>query len=234
MINFRGDFKAVGHVLKDSWQRKNHEEKNSPRHFAHPCENFAGYAKPFSNSKCHPVPLLWCHPVPLFWFHPLFTRLLSHLILPFFSHSTPPFEHGPEGPLLSLRRVALRGREPPMLGCLVIFHLRRPPQRPRKFPFLKVERLLVHSLLLLNTSMRLGDLLLHKGRLLHTLRVQCGALLPRGPGFQAQASHPELHSLSLLLLHMLELLHIMSFLPTCHRGLILDARCSQHCPLRAT
>ena len=51
MINFRGDFKAVGHDLKDSWQRKNPEEKNSPRYFAHSCENFARYAKPFSNSK---------------------------------------------------------------------------------------------------------------------------------------------------------------------------------------
>ena len=45
MINFRGDFKVVGHILKDSCQRKNPEEKNSPRHLAHPCENFAGYAK---------------------------------------------------------------------------------------------------------------------------------------------------------------------------------------------
>ena len=51
MINFKGDFKVVGHVLKDSWQRKNPEEKNSPRHFAYPCANFARYAKPFSNSK---------------------------------------------------------------------------------------------------------------------------------------------------------------------------------------
>ena len=121
-----------------------------------------------------------------------------------------------------------------MLGCLVIFHLRRPPQRPRKFPLLKVERPLVHSFLLLNTSMRLGDQLLHKGRLLHTLRVQCGALLPRGLGLQAQASHPEFHSLSLLLLHMLKLLYIMSFLPTCHRGILSYAQCSQHRPLRAT
>ena len=27
MINFMGHFKAVGHVLKDSWQRKNPVEK---------------------------------------------------------------------------------------------------------------------------------------------------------------------------------------------------------------
>ena len=57
-LKSRGDFKAVGHVLKDSWQRKNPEEKNSPRHFAQHCEIFANhckifaeYAKPFSNSK---------------------------------------------------------------------------------------------------------------------------------------------------------------------------------------
>ncbi|RVW36262.1 hypothetical protein CK203_107269 [Vitis vinifera] len=49
----QGDFKEVGHVLKDSWQRKNPKEINSPRHFAHPCENFVGYAKPLSNSKSH-------------------------------------------------------------------------------------------------------------------------------------------------------------------------------------
>ena len=109
-----------------------------------------------------------------------------------------------------------------------------PPQRPRRFPLLKVERLLVPPLLLLSIGMRLGDQLLHKGRLLHTLRVQCDALLPRGPGIQAQASHLEFHNLSLLSLHMLELLQILSFLPTCHRGLLSDARCSQHCPLRAT
>ena len=172
--------------------------------------------------------------MPLFWFHPLFTRLLSYLTPPFFSHSTPLFEHRPEGPLLPLRRVALRGREPPMLGCLVICHLKRPPQRPRKFPILRVERPLVHSLLLLSVGIRLGDQLLHKGRLLHALRVQCSALLPKGPGLQAQASHLEFHSLSLLLLHMLELLHIMSFISTCHQGLLSYARCSQHCPLRAT
>ena len=136
--------------------------------------------------------------------------------------------------MLPLLRVALRGREPHLLGCLVILHLRRPPQRPRRFPLQRVEHSLVHSLLLLNASMRLGNQLLHKGRLLRALRVQCDALLPRRLGLQAQANHPELHSLSLLLLHMLELLQILSFLPTCHRGLLSDTRCSQHRPLRAT
>ena len=65
MINFRGDFKAVGHVLKDSWQRKNPLKKKihqgiwhtlvkisqGMRKFRRVCENFVGYAKPFSNSK---------------------------------------------------------------------------------------------------------------------------------------------------------------------------------------
>ena len=60
----------------------------------------------------------------------------SHLTHPSLSHSTPSFEHrpkahfsifiwhGPDGPLLPLRRVALRGRGPPLLGCLVICHHR--------------------------------------------------------------------------------------------------------------
>ena len=199
-------------------------------------------------SLCHLAVFSQCHPVPLFWFHPLFTcpPSPSHHTPPSLYHSTPPFEHGlkahfsisiwqgPEGPLLPHRIVALRGREPPLLECLVICHLRRPPKRPRRFPFLRVERPLVPPLLLLSACMRLGDQLLHKGPLLHALRVQCGALLPRGPGLQAQASHLELHNLSLLQLHMLELLQILSFLPTCHWGLLSDARCSQHCPLRAT
>ncbi|RVW44163.1 hypothetical protein CK203_089410 [Vitis vinifera] len=46
------------------------------------------------------------------------------------------------------------------------------------------------------------------GVTLRALRVQCDALLPRGPGLQAQASHLELYN--------------------------LNARCSQHRPLRAT
>ena len=158
----------------------------------------------------------------------------SHLTPPSLSHSTPPFEHGPKGPLLPLRRVALRGREPPLLEYLVICHLRRPPQRPRRFPFLRVECPLVPHILLLSAGMRIGDQLLHKGRLFRALRVQCGALLPKGLGLQAHASHLELHSLSLLLLHMLELLQILSFLLTCHWGLLSDAQCSQHHPLRAT
>ncbi|KAL6321888.1 hypothetical protein AAG906_035594 [Vitis piasezkii] len=220
-----GDFKAVGHVLKDSWRGKTLKKKNSPRHFAHPCENFTGYAKPFSNSKCHPASVLVPPSIHT-------SSLASHSSVPFPFDT--PFEHGPEahfsisiwqgpkGPLLPLRRVALRGREPPLLGCLVIRHLRMPPQRPRRFPLLRVERPLVPPLLLLSIGMRLGDQLLHKGRLLRTLKVQCDALLPRGPGIQAQASHLELHNLSLF------------FLPTCHRGLLSDARCSQHRPLRAT
>ena len=69
-----------------------------------------------------------------------------------------------------------------------------------------VERSLVLPLLLFSVGMRLGDQLLHRGRLLRALRVQCGALLPRRLRLQAQASHLELHSLSLLLLHMVELL----------------------------
>ncbi|RVX03784.1 hypothetical protein CK203_022996 [Vitis vinifera] len=47
------DFKADGHVLKDSWQRKNPEEKNSPRHFTHPCKNSQGMKNP-SQSKIPP------------------------------------------------------------------------------------------------------------------------------------------------------------------------------------
>ena len=68
---------------------------------------------------------------------------------------------GPEGPLLPLRRVVLRGREPPLLECLMIRHLRRPPQRPRTFHLLRVENPLVPHLLLLSAGMRLGDQLLH-------------------------------------------------------------------------
>ncbi|RVW18740.1 Retrovirus-related Pol polyprotein from transposon 17.6 [Vitis vinifera] len=112
-----GDFKVVGHVLKDSWQRKNPEEKNSPRHFTHPCENFASY----------------------------YTRATA-------SH----------------------------------------PQSSVQNPLAKRAR----------TS---------------------------SPGESSKVSQYEP-----LLLHMLELLQILSFLPTCHRGLLSDAQCSQHRPLRAT
>ncbi|KAL6329175.1 hypothetical protein AAG906_011635 [Vitis piasezkii] len=54
----RGDFKAVGHVLKDSWQRKNPEEKNSPRHFAHSCEIYHGPKAYFLICIWHEGPLL--------------------------------------------------------------------------------------------------------------------------------------------------------------------------------
>ena len=101
--------------------------------------------------------------------------LPSHLTPPSLSHLTTSFEHGvethfsifiwhgPKGPLLPLHKVTLRGRELPLLGYLVICHLRRPPQRPRRFPLLRVERPLVPHLLLLSIGMRLGDQLLHKG-----------------------------------------------------------------------
>ena len=103
--------------------------------------------------------------------------------------------HGPEELFSPLHRVALWDKEPLLLKYLVILHFR--PWRPRGFHLLRVERPLVPPLLLLSASMRLGDQLLHKGQLLRTLRVQCRTLLPRGPGLQAQTSHPELHSLSL-------------------------------------
>ena len=86
--------------LKILGKGKTLKKKNSRRHFAHPCEKFAGYAKPFSNSK-HPANLsatlqplhsvtpclcsgstLYSHPSP------------SHLTPPPLSHLTPPFEHG--------------------------------------------------------------------------------------------------------------------------------------------
>ena len=40
MINFKGDFKAVGHVLKDSWQRKNPKEKKFIKAFRTPLRKF--------------------------------------------------------------------------------------------------------------------------------------------------------------------------------------------------
>ncbi|KAL6312654.1 hypothetical protein AAG906_010360 [Vitis piasezkii] len=79
--------------------------------------------------------------------------LFTHLTSLSLSHSTPSFEQGPEahfsifiwqgpeGPLLILSRVALRGREPPLL-------------RPHRFPLLRVERPLVPPLLLLSTVRR--------------------------------------------------------------------------------
>ena len=38
MINCRGDFKAVGCVLKDSWQRKNQGNSHTLRNFRRACE----------------------------------------------------------------------------------------------------------------------------------------------------------------------------------------------------
>ena len=67
--------------------------------------------------------------------------------------------HGPEKPCPPLHQVALQGREPSLLGCLVILHFR--PQRPRRFHFLRVERPLVLPLLLLSAYMRREDHLLH-------------------------------------------------------------------------
>ena len=89
-----------------------------------------------------------------------------------------------------------------------------------------MERPLVLLHLLLNADTRRRDHLLHQGRLLCALRVQYGALMPRGSGLQAQASHLELHSLSLL--------QILRFLLICHRSLLSDARCSQHRPMLTT
>ena len=91
--------------------------------------------------------------------------------------------HGPKEPFPPSHRVALRGREPHLLGCLVILHLR--PRRPYKFHLLRMECPQVLHILLLNADMRQGDHLLHQGRLLHALRVQCGALLPKRSGLQA-------------------------------------------------
>ena len=79
-----------------------------------------------------------------------------------------PTWHGPEKLFSPLHRVALRGKEPPLLGCLVILHLK--PRRPRKFHILRVERPLVLPLLLLSAYMTWGDHLLHQGRLLYPLR----------------------------------------------------------------
>ena len=135
-----------------------------------------------------------------------------------------PSEHGPENPFSPLHRDALRGKEHSLLRYLMILHLR--PQRPRGFHLPKVDQPLVLPLLLLNADTRRGDHLLHQMRLLLTLGVQYNALLLRGPRHQAQASHPELHSLSLL--------QFLRFLLICHRSLLSDSRCSQHRPLRAT
>nr|CAN71928.1 hypothetical protein VITISV_020876 [Vitis vinifera] len=60
MINFKGDFKVVGHVLKDSWQRKNLEEKIHQG-------NFAGYetrrpATTQGATVLHPQSLVRCPP----------------------------------------------------------------------------------------------------------------------------------------------------------------------------
>ena len=97
-------------------------------------------APPHCESLCHLVASSQCHPVPLFWFCPLFTCPSSHLTSSSLSHSTPPFEHRPDAHfsifiwqrperlLLPIHRVTRRGREPSLLGCLVIHHLRRPPQ----------------------------------------------------------------------------------------------------------
>ena len=67
--------------------------------------------------------------------------------------------HGPEEPFLPFHRIALRGNEPPLLGCLMILHFR--PRRPRRFHLLRVVRPLVLPLLLLGVDMRRGDHLLH-------------------------------------------------------------------------
>ena len=106
----------------------------------------------------------------------------------------------------------------------MILHLR--PRKPRGFHLPRVEQPLVLSFLLLSADTRRGDHLIHQGRLLCTLRVQYDALLPRESGLQAQASHPELHSLRLL--------QIMRFLLTYRQSLLSNARYSQHHPLKAT
>ena len=67
---------------------------------------------------CLHAPLASHSSVPL-----LFNTLLEHRLEAHFSIS---IWHGPEGPLPPLCKVALRGRETLLLGCVVIRHLRRP------------------------------------------------------------------------------------------------------------
>ena len=101
-----------------------------------------------------------------------------------------PTWHEPEEPFSPLHRDAPRGREPPLLRYLAIPHLR--PRRPRAFHLKRMERPLVLHHLLLSAGTRRGNHLLFHERLLCTPRAQYGALQPKGPGFQAQASHLEL------------------------------------------
>ncbi|RVW62111.1 hypothetical protein CK203_064664 [Vitis vinifera] len=93
-----GDFKAVEHVLKDSWQRKNPEEKNSPRHFAQHCEIFANHCKIFVDT----VPLrISLPPCGLF------------IVSPSSSVLVPPSVQTPHSPRISLLRPSPIRHPPP-------------------------------------------------------------------------------------------------------------------------
>ncbi|RVW77243.1 hypothetical protein CK203_043298 [Vitis vinifera] len=143
----RGTSKQLGMILKILGRGKTLKKKKFTKTFRTPLQKFR---------RCHPVLYsgsTLCSHAP---------SLPSHLTPPSLSHLTTSFEHGvethfsifiwhgPKGPLLPLHKVTLRGRELPLLGYLVICHLRRPPQRPRRFPLLRVERPLVPHLLLLS------------------------------------------------------------------------------------
>ncbi|RVW64415.1 hypothetical protein CK203_062536 [Vitis vinifera] len=126
--NSTSSFKVNGHRLKPFVEPFFVTRRNSSS-LIHIKLDKTRYAKPFSNSKCHPVPLFWFHHLftcPLHLTPPsllLFNTLLEHRLEAHFSIS---IWHGPEGPLPPLCRVALRGRETLLLGCVVIRHLRRP------------------------------------------------------------------------------------------------------------
>ncbi|RVW98901.1 Retrovirus-related Pol polyprotein from transposon 297 [Vitis vinifera] len=118
----RGTSKQLGMSLK-FLARKNPKKKFT-RHFAH-------LAKISQMSKQkHPASFPPSSSQHLVLFLPPCTSPPSISLSPL--HSTPPFEHGPEaispfphgrteGPSAP-SRVALRGREPPLLRCLVILH----------------------------------------------------------------------------------------------------------------
>ncbi|RVW22013.1 hypothetical protein CK203_111910 [Vitis vinifera] len=87
-VNATGDFKAVGHVLKDFWQRKNPKEKKITKAFHTPLRKFRKHL-PIANLST----ILW----PLHSVTPCLyssSTLYSHALPPLASHSS--FEHGPD------------------------------------------------------------------------------------------------------------------------------------------
>ncbi|RVW61918.1 Gag-Pol polyprotein [Vitis vinifera] len=196
-----GDFKAVGHVLKDSWQRKNPEEKKIHQGISHTLAKIS-QVSPRASVLVPPLftrPPLASHSfVPLPFDTPLRAWTRGHFSISIW--------HRPKA-LAVLRRVALQGKSLLYSGAHDLPPKEATTEAPQ-IPHSEGGAPTSPSSSAPHASMRLGNQLLHKGRLLRALRVQCDALLPRRLGLQAQANHPELHSLSLL--------------------------CSQHRPLRAT